>query len=116
MEVFGEAGLDCDFRTVLEHEAGDFVIAAGLFFGERQHRAAAALAGFDLELALGRRPTMRFCSRAAMPWAAAMLALSSASPASPGIGRSNRSKRDGGHCGGLDELVQRDRLDHGTHS
>jgi hypothetical protein len=78
VEVFRKAGLDRGFSTVFEHEAGDFVIAGeNLFVRERKHRAAAALAGFDLELALGRGPTMRFCSN---PWAA-MLALSSASAA-----------------------------------
>jgi hypothetical protein len=57
VEVLRKAGLDRGFSTVFEHEAGDFVIAGeDLFVRERQHRAAATLAGFDLELALGRGP------------------------------------------------------------
>src|SRR3546814_1097362 len=57
VEVLRKAGLDRGFSTVLEHEAGDFVIAGeDLFVSERNHRAAATLPGFDLELALGGRP------------------------------------------------------------
>lgn len=57
MEILREAGLDRGFGTVFEHEARDFVIAGKeLFVRERQHRAAAAFASFDLELALPRGP------------------------------------------------------------
>src|SRR3546814_3216937 len=48
VEVLRKAGLDRGFSTVLEHEAGDFVIAGeDLFVSERNHRAAATLPGFD---------------------------------------------------------------------
>src|SRR3546814_15040273 len=57
VEVLRTAGLDRGFSTVLEHEAGDFVIAGeDLFVSERNHRAAATRPGFDFELALGGRP------------------------------------------------------------
>jgi hypothetical protein len=57
VEVFGKAGLDRSFRRVFKDQAGHLMIARQhLVIGERKHRPAAALTGFDLELALGRRP------------------------------------------------------------
>ena len=55
--IFREAGLDRGFGAVFEQETRDFVITReDLVVRERKHRAAAALAGFDLELALCGRP------------------------------------------------------------
>src|SRR3546814_15866182 len=57
VEVLRKAGLDRGFSTVLEHEAGDFVIAGeDIVVSERNPRAAATLPGFDVELDTAGRP------------------------------------------------------------
>ena len=105
MEVLGKAGLDCALGAVFEHQAGHFVVLGQkLVFGQRQHRRRrrSPASTSNLPLAAGR--TMRFCSSPR----AAMLALSSASAAGSAWRRTLRGR--------LNELVQRDRLDHRTYS
>lgn len=105
VKVLRKAGLDRSFGAVLEHEASHFMIAGeDLFIRERQHCAAAALAGFDLELALRGRPDNEILQQP----------MGSDAGLELGIGGWIAVTAD--IAGRLDELVQRDRLDHGTHS
>lgn len=105
MEVLGEAGLDCRLIAVFKHKAGDFVIAGeDLFVCEREHGAAAALAGFDLELALGSRSDDEVLQQTMRSNAGLKLGICCRITVAADI------------AGRLDEFVQRDRFDHGTHS
>ena len=103
MEVLGEAGLDRSFAAVLEHEASHFMIAGeDLFIREREHGAAATLPGFDLELALGGGSDDEVLQQAAGCDAGLELGICCRVTVTADI------------TGRLNELVQRDRFDHGT--
>src|SRR3546814_8000706 len=103
VEVLRKAGLDRGFSTVLEHEAGDFVIAGeDLFVSERNHRAAATLPGFDLELALGGRPDDEILQQSVGCDACLKFSICCRIAVTTYI------------AGRLNELGQRDRLDPGT--
>jgi hypothetical protein len=80
------------------------VLGQHLVVGERQHRLAAALAGLDLELALGAGPDDEVLQQPAGGNAGLELGIGG------GVGMTADI------AGGLNELVQRDRLDHGTYS
>jgi hypothetical protein len=89
--------------SALSSSTRHFVITReDLVVRERQHRAAATLAGFDLELALCGRPDDEVCS-SLMGDAGLKLTICCR------IATTNIAGR-------LNEFVQRDRLDHGTHS
>jgi hypothetical protein len=105
MEVLREASFDGGFRAVLEYEARDLMVAGEqLFFGEREHRATAAFAGFDLKFALRGGPDDEVLQQAAGCNAGLQLSIGCRIAVTADI------------AGRLNELVQRDRLDHGTHS
>jgi len=105
VEVLGEAGFDRGLRAVFEHEAGHFVIAGEeLFVCQREHRAPTPLTGFDLELALGGGSDDEVLQQAACCDAGLELSICCRVSVTADI------------TGRLNELVQRDRLDHGTHS
>ena len=105
MEVLGETGLDCALSGVFEHQAGHLVVFGQYFvLGERLHGLAAAFAGLDLEFALGTGPNDEVLQEP--PRGDAGLEF--------GIGRGIGMATD--IAGGLNEFVQRDRLDHGTYS
>src|SRR3546814_19128470 len=71
---------------------------------ERNHRAAATLPGFDLELALGGRPDDAILQQSVGCDACLKFSICCLIAVTTYI------------AGRLNELVQRDRLDHGTHS
>lgn len=105
MEVFGKAGLLPNFGSVFEHQAGHLVVLGqDLIVCQRQHRLAAAFAGLDLELALGTGANDEILQQAACCNAGLELGVRRWIGMAPDI------------AGGLNELVQRDRLDHGTYS
>src|SRR5690606_13583704 len=106
MEVLHHAGLDrVTGRVVVDDEAEYFVIARqDLVVDQRRHRPAAALAGLDLELAPGGRAHDEILQEAARGNAGLELGVRGVIAAAPDI------------AGRWDELVQRDRLDHGTYS
>ena len=103
VEVLREAGLDRGFGTVFEHEARDFVIAREeLFVRERQHRTTTALARFHLKLAFGSGSNDE------------VLQQTMRSNAGLEFGICCRVTVTADITGRLNELVQRDRFDHGT--
>ena len=102
MEVLREAGLDGHLVGILDHQAGDGMVARErLVRGKLEHRAAAALAGLDLEFALGGWPHDEILQKAVRGDAGLEL----------GIGGSIAMPAD--IAGRLNELVEGDRLDHG---
>ena len=104
-EVLRKAGLDRGFSTVLDHEASNFAITGeDLFVRKGKHRAAAALAGFNLELALGSG------------FDDEVLQQTVCSNARSEFGICSRIAVTTDITGRLNELVQRNRFDHGTHS
>ncbi len=105
MEVLGETGLDRSFGAVLEDQTGDVVIASeDLFVYQREHRAPTPLTGFGLKLPLGSGSYDQILQQAAGCDASLEFGICCWVTVTADI------------AGRLDELVQRDRLDHGTHS
>jgi len=105
MEVFGQARFDRDFRIVLKHEAGNLVaLRQDFLFGKCQQGAPAALSGFDLEFATSRRPNDEVLQQPMGGNARFQFGICGGITVTADVAR------------GLDQLGQRDRLDHGTYS
>ena len=105
VEVFRKAGLDCGFGTVFEHKAGNLMVAGeDLLVRECQHRASPPLTRFHLELALGSGSDDEVLQQAMSANARCKFSVCTRIAVTTDI------------SGRLNELIQRDRFDHGTHS
>ena len=105
MEVFGQARFDCEFRIVFKNEASNLVaLRQDFLFGKRQQGAPATLSSFNLEFATSRRPDDEVLQQPMGCNARFQFGICSWITVTADVAR------------GLDQLGQRDRLDHGTYS